>query len=156
MIKLLFSLSVLASSMMTGSASNSSDFKAGVVTLEPGEWNWEYKGQLSGLGFSEDNTECLPADMSSMSVQNIMNELVSDLPEFIRPVCDVHTITPKPDGFTFKLSCTGSYTGEANGVYTRENDEKASLIAEGQIKFGGSAEGPFSISANASRNGVCS
>lgn len=119
---------------------------AGEIAVEPGLWNWSHETLLASFPFKEENTECLPADKANFSLQDVADHLGQD--------CSIAGMSEKPEGYDFTLSCTGFYSGTAQGSMVRQNDESLAIDATGMVDVGG-VKADFSFKANAQRIGDC-
>ena len=134
---------LLFAASVTGAASAAD---AGTVSVNPGLWNWGHNTKLAGQPFSESNTECLPEDDANFSIQ--------DIAESFNQACVISDISPQADGFVFKMSCNGFYTGEAQGSLTRYSADSLGVSAIGTVTLGG-ITAPFEFDAKADRVGTC-
>lgn len=119
---------------------------AGKVSVNPGLWNWGHQTKLAGQPFSESNTECLPEDDASFSIQQIADSFNQS--------CIVSDVAPQADGYVFKMTCSGFYTGEAQGSLTRYSADNIGVSAIGTVTLGG-ITAPFEFDAKADRIGEC-
>ncbi|WP_293612814.1 DUF3617 family protein [Ponticaulis sp.] len=134
---------LIVSGLIAGTAAATEDAE---ISVAPGLWNWSHSTTLAGVPFSEENTECLPPDMASVSLQEMADDLNQD--------CVVSDIQPIQAGYSFTLTCTGFYTGEAEGTMTKLSDYQLQMDAEGQVGLAG-MEADFSFSARAMRVDEC-
>lgn len=146
MLNLMLPLS-LATSALFGSVSTTAQKPETHLDVQPGLWQWSHQTRLSGIGFSEENTECLSQDMASMSLQEFVSKL--------DPACSVTTNEGAGGTIAFSLSCNGDIKGNATGTLTRSSDQKLSVQANGAVIFDDDVSAPFQFNAQASRQGSC-
>lgn len=146
MLNLMLPLS-LAASTLFGSVSTTAQETETHLDVQPGLWQWSHQTRLSGIGFSEENTECLSQEMASMSLQDFVTKL--------DPACSVTTDESSDSTIAFSLSCTGDIKGNATGTLTRTSDRKVSIQANGAVIFDDDVSAPFQFNAQASHQGSC-
>ena len=145
MFKLLVPLGLAVSSVSGISAAANAD-ASGVISVNPGLWNWSHRTVLVSFPIEEENTECLPAEQSSIS----LNDLAEDLGQN----CSITDVTENGSGYDFKLACNGIYAGTASGNFTKISDNQVRLTGAGEVSVLGEV-GSFTIEANANRVGEC-
>lgn len=144
MPRFLIPLSLLATAFISAPFASASD--AGKIAVEPGLWNWSHETLLASFPFKEENTECLPSEQASFSLQDMADHLGQD--------CSVSSMSERPDGYDFTLSCSGFYSGTAKGSFLRQSDESLAMNAAGMVDVGG-VTADFSFKAKAERVGEC-
>ncbi|MAP94640.1 MAG: hypothetical protein CMK07_06780 [Ponticaulis sp.] len=136
----------LGASLLTMFAIPASASEVGEVSVNPGYWNWSHLTRLAGIEFSEENTECLPEENATLSLE--------DLAESLDQACALSDVNSTAAGYEFTLTCDGFYSGVAHGTMTKYSDDSVGMQATGSVKLAG-AEADFDFNAEATRVGTC-
>jgi hypothetical protein len=117
------------------------------VEAKPGLWNWKQETSILGVFNSkEDNLECLIPEEANIK----LSKLARDLDEG----CSAADVSSLPNGYAFKLVCTGDISGKANMTLTTAEDS-ISIRGKGSARWGIVIAG-LSMKADATRVGECS
>ena len=120
--------------------------KDGAVHVKPGRYNWKQETSVVGIPINEENLECLIPEKATIK----LSKLAYDLDEG----CTVDDVSPTPDGYKFKLICTGKTKGTADATLVH-TDTSMSIRAKGSAQVLGMPAG-FSMKADANYVGECS
>lgn len=147
MLKLLLPVSLAASTLLS-SAASSEEVADSIFTVEPGMWTWSHETMLFGIPISEENTECLTPEVASMSLEDFAQDLDEG--------CSVGDLVKDGNTTRFTLTCTGRYSGTAEGSFRKISDQQIEISADGLVRLSDDIEAPFSFDARAKRKGSCS
>ncbi len=142
---LLASLAAAALGVAAFAGAAADSLKDGQVTVTPGMWSWKQETHVLGFPIKEDNLECLIPEKATIT----LSKLAYDLDEG----CRVDNVMEAPEGYTFKLICTGDIPGKADASLVH-SDRMMSIRAKGNAKVLGLPAG-FSMQADATYVGDC-
>lgn len=115
------------------------------VSVKTGLWEFNQVFNVAGIKKTKVKKRCLNEEKATMTLAEMAHDLNKG--------CRAERVVAITDGYSFRLVCTGEYTGEANGTLVARQ-ETLGLAGKGSASVIGIPAG-FAFDLNARRVGAC-